>query len=50
MNIAHANDLPLVIDASALNKQADMQREAFSVPGLHAYPEQSVSVRKAALV
>lgn len=38
------------IDASALNKQADMQREAFKVPGLHAYPEQSVSVRKAALV
>lgn len=49
-----AGDLSLLhlvtIDASALNKQADMQREAFKVPGLHAYPEQSVSVRKAALV
>lgn len=39
----------LEIDESALNKQADLQRAAFNVPGLQAYEQESVSIRGVAV-
>lgn len=36
-------------DDAALNKQADLQKRAFDIPGLHAYEEESISNRKAKL-
>lgn len=39
----------LEIDGSTLNRQANLQRESFSVPGLLAYPDDSLAIRAVAL-